>query len=568
MKKKVRVFCFAGIMACLFSAPVCAFGNVVSDSEFQSEGYVLAEKEGTEVEQASRAAGFIKSAIQMPESGQYAGLFQSVCDENGTYQGFVGKALLFHTGKRTSFYKISETNTYAYSVTFQMFNCNSVGLDQPGMKNQVAADSLAEPVVKLDADTDYYIVMYAQNRKSDETGEASVSLLEIEDDYSDQMPQAYAVGFGRQTRGRLEGYSDKDYFSIRTDEKKAYYKISAQNKSIKRLTVSVYDKNGILLESPWVISDASTKESNLEFAPSSVYYICFAGSEETYLGEYSFSVSREVDDAGDTALDAVNLKMDDGFCGRIQADEDVDMVSFSCGNASVCQVKVTNRSDSYSLKYKIITADGKTLKNGTLEAGLSAEERLRELQKKTNCYVQISGKEGASYKIEISFVRHKITYYLDGGKNNKKNPENYIETIKLNLCSAKRKGYAFCGWSRDKKLTDSIKAIPDTEENSVALYAKWKKIKTGRVQIKSVKRDGKAIRVSYGRVDHAKGYQISYATSKSFQKAKTVTSKNAQKKISGIKKGKNYFVRVRAYRLDSAGKKVYGKWSKACRLAE
>ena len=126
MKKKVRVFCFAGIMACLFSAPVCAFGNVVSDSEFQSEGYVLAEKEGTEVEQASRATGCIKSAIQMPESGQYAGLFQSVCDENGTYQGFVGKALLFHTGKRTSFYKISETNTYAYPVTFQMFNCNSV----------------------------------------------------------------------------------------------------------------------------------------------------------------------------------------------------------------------------------------------------------------------------------------------------------------------------------------------------------------------------------------------------------------------------------------------------------
>jgi len=133
MKKTVKVFCFAGIMACLFFVPVCVFGNVVSDNGLQNEEYVHAEQESMEVGQASRAAGFIKSAIQMPESGQYAGLFQSVCDENGTYQGFVGKALLFHTGKRTSFYKISETNTYAYPVTFQMFNCNSVGMDQPGM---------------------------------------------------------------------------------------------------------------------------------------------------------------------------------------------------------------------------------------------------------------------------------------------------------------------------------------------------------------------------------------------------------------------------------------------------
>lgn len=86
--------------------------------------------------------------------------------------------------------------------------------------------------------------------------------------------------------------------------------------------------------------------------------------------------------------------------------------------------------------------------------------------------------------------------------------------------------------------------------------------------MKSVERAGKAMRVSYGRVEHAKGYQISYATSKSFQKAKTVTAKGTRKKISGIKKGKNYFVRARAYRLDSAGKKVYGKWSKFCTLAE
>ena len=57
-------------------------------------------------------------------------------------------------------------------------------------------------------------------------------------------------------------------------------------------------------------------------------------------------------------------------------------------------------------------------------------------------------------------------------------------------------------------------------------------------------------------------YEISYSTDKKFKKA--VTRKNTTKTsytISKLKKGKTYYVRIRAYKVDSTGKKVYGKYT-------
>lgn len=63
----------------------------------------------------------------------------------------------------------------------------------------------------------------------------------------------------------------------------------------------------------------------------------------------------------------------------------------------------------------------------------------------------------------------------------------------------------------------------------------------------------------------ATGYQIQYAASKSFSEAKTVkiSSKNTlSKTISGMKKGKTYYVRIRTYRK-SGTSVYYSTWSSA-----
>ena len=62
------------------------------------------------------------------------------------------------------------------------------------------------------------------------------------------------------------------------------------------------------------------------------------------------------------------------------------------------------------------------------------------------------------------------------------------------------------------------------------------------------------------------GYQIQAALTKNF---KTIASKKTVKgasktsgKLTGLKTGKNYYVRIRTYKTVS-GKKYYSAWSKA-----
>ncbi|MBO4863721.1 MAG: leucine-rich repeat protein [Eubacterium sp.] len=94
-------------------------------------------------------------------------------------------------------------------------------------------------------------------------------------------------------------------------------------------------------------------------------------------------------------------------------------------------------------------------------------------------------------------------------------------------------------------VTKPAKAVIKTSKNKKGkkLYVKWKKI-TG--------------------VD---GYEVQYSLKKSFSKAKKAKTKikstaKTSITIKKLKKNKKYYVRVRAYKLDSSGNKIYGKWSK------
>ena len=61
------------------------------------------------------------------------------------------------------------------------------------------------------------------------------------------------------------------------------------------------------------------------------------------------------------------------------------------------------------------------------------------------------------------------------------------------------------------------------------------------------------------------GYEVAYSTDKKFKKSATkkqaITSyKTTSKKITGLKKGKKYYVKVRTYKT-LKGKKYYSSWS-------
>ncbi|MCR5273281.1 MAG: InlB B-repeat-containing protein [Lachnospiraceae bacterium] len=153
-------------------------------------------------------------------------------------------------------------------------------------------------------------------------------------------------------------------------------------------------------------------------------------------------------------------------------------------------------------------------------------------------------------------------YIGSSGTTSKKKTVTYGKKYGT-LTSPKRKGYTFLGWYTKKsggsKVTKSTKV---TTSKNHTLYAHWKKISLGKTTIKSVKNSSsKAISITLKKISSADGYKIQYSLKKSMSNAKTKTVTKTSAKIKSLKKGKTYYIRVRAYKKDSAGKLVYGKYS-------
>ena len=84
----------------------------------------------------------------------------------------------------------------------------------------------------------------------------------------------------------------------------------------------------------------------------------------------------------------------------------------------------------------------------------------------------------------------------------------------------------------------------------------------GKVSIKSAKNsEKKTVVVKYKKATNAKGYQVWWAASKKFKKAKKKFTSKTTYKIKKLKKKKKYYIKVRAYNLNG-NTKVYGAFSK------
>ena len=71
-------------------------------------------------------------------------------------------------------------------------------------------------------------------------------------------------------------------------------------------------------------------------------------------------------------------------------------------------------------------------------------------------------------------ITYKITYYLDGGKNNSANPSVYnVNTETIVLKDPSKTGYTFKGWYLDETYTNSITEIIKGSTGDISVYAKW-----------------------------------------------------------------------------------------------
>lgn len=159
-------------------------------------------------------------------------------------------------------------------------------------------------------------------------------------------------------------------------------------------------------------------------------------------------------------------------------------------------------------------------------------------------------------------VYNTVRYNLNGGTNNGGNPSTfYGNTTKL--LNPTRRGYIFKGWYSDKGLKKRVTQITSRNVGNTTFYAKWKKVSVGKTTITSfANKSGKKALVKYKAVSGASGYEIVYSTDKKVKKNRTtVKTKAKSRTLKGLKKGKTYYVKVRAYKTDSTGLVVYGKYS-------
>lgn len=143
-------------------------------------------------------------------------------------------------------------------------------------------------------------------------------------------------------------------------------------------------------------------------------------------------------------------------------------------------------------------------------------------------------------------------------KNGKKqiSKQTVLDGENYTIPKVKKKGYKFEGWYYGKKkIKEDSRAY-----NNMTIVPKWKKIKLKKVKVVVPKQNYKryaTVKLSAkGAYD---GIQVKIGKKSDFAESKVLT-------FGKFKSGKTYKVKARTYAIDSRGKKIYGKWSRAKKI--
>lgn len=165
----------------------------------------------------------------------------------------------------------------------------------------------------------------------------------------------------------------------------------------------------------------------------------------------------------------------------------------------------------------------------------------------------------------VAKLYYIVQFHANGGTNLSRKTMTLLNDDTLGILpKVQRKAYTFAGWYTQQ--TGGARINGDQKLNeATTLYARWtKSTAPTKVTLQTLKSAKKGqVKASFQKVAGAAGYQVQYAANKNFTSAKTATAgaEAKAKTLTGLKGGKKYYVRVRAYQLDSMGNKIYGTYS-------
>lgn len=132
--------------------------------------------------------------------------------------------------------------------------------------------------------------------------------------------------------------------------------------------------------------------------------------------------------------------------------------------------------------------------------------------------------------------------------------------IDVSAIKAQKRNYLFNGWYTKPTGGTKINELKITADTT--LYARWTKVTVKKAKISKVQnKTGRKASVKIKKTKGAKGYQVVYSTKRSFKNARKKNTTKRTITLSKLKKKKIYYVKVRGYKKDSTGKKVFGAYS-------
>lgn len=158
-------------------------------------------------------------------------------------------------------------------------------------------------------------------------------------------------------------------------------------------------------------------------------------------------------------------------------------------------------------------------------------------------FSDIQVKAGNQYSVKYTYGSKSYTEYVnDAGKTSGHN---------FGI-----KGKTLTGYKTSSGANYNLNTPVRSNLTLKCVYVNTKK--PGKAKVKVVAQKKKA-KITFKKIANVKGYEIKYSNKKNMKGAKT---KNTSKKTITIKKlkaGKKTYFQIRAYNIDSAGKKVYSK---------
>ena len=173
---------------------------------------------------------------------------------------------------------------------------------------------------------------------------------------------------------------------------------------------------------------------------------------------------------------------------------------------------------------------------------------------------------------ETPLIAYGLTMYLQGGYLEEADSESVYETeiladanFNLNTIRPEREKYVFVGWYTKPVGGTKVTRLHMTKDEK--FYAHWKKVTVAKGSISKFKNKlSKKVIVTIKKISGAKGYEIAYADNSKFKNAKKKMVRKTMVILRNLKKDKTYYVKVRAYKVDSTGNEVYGTYSSSKKI--